>query len=178
MKRMMIVGLLFVILVSEAFAYYMPSQGQWLSRDPIEEKGGNNLYGFCQNNPLIGVDPNGEFLIVSLLMGNTTANQMRSTAGVVYARILNNVGTLACTGLYGISKLAELGGAGVEMAYKATEKILYANPNLAYNSGSFFTQAMGWSPGPTPNELWAVRGAAVNIIFSEWMEYVVDPDTP
>ena len=38
------------------FRYYMPSNGLWLSRDPIEENGGVNLYGFVENNPLDGVD--------------------------------------------------------------------------------------------------------------------------
>lgn len=32
--------------------YYSPSQGRWLGRDPIEEKGGLHLYGFCGNNPI------------------------------------------------------------------------------------------------------------------------------
>ncbi len=30
--------------------YYNPSQGRFLGRDPIEEQGGLNLYGFCGNN--------------------------------------------------------------------------------------------------------------------------------
>ncbi len=30
--------------------YYSPSQGRFLGRDPIEEQGGVNLYGFCGNN--------------------------------------------------------------------------------------------------------------------------------
>lgn len=29
--------------------YYNPNNGRWLSRDPIEEDGGPNLYGFCYN---------------------------------------------------------------------------------------------------------------------------------
>lgn len=31
--------------------YYNPSQGRFLGRDPIEESGGLNLYGFVGNNP-------------------------------------------------------------------------------------------------------------------------------
>jgi hypothetical protein len=38
MKRMMF-GLLFATLATNAFAYYMPGQGRWLSRDPIGEPG-------------------------------------------------------------------------------------------------------------------------------------------
>jgi RHS repeat-associated protein len=32
--------------------YYSPSQGRFLGRDPIEEQGGLNLYGFCGNSPI------------------------------------------------------------------------------------------------------------------------------
>lgn len=34
------------------FRYYNPSTGRWLSRDPIGEKGGVNLYGMVGNNPI------------------------------------------------------------------------------------------------------------------------------
>jgi hypothetical protein len=30
--------------------------GRWPSRDPIEESGGVNLYGFVDNSPIIWVD--------------------------------------------------------------------------------------------------------------------------
>jgi RHS repeat-associated protein len=36
--------------------YYSPSQGRFLGRDPIEEKGGLHLYAFCQNNAINGYD--------------------------------------------------------------------------------------------------------------------------
>lgn len=39
--------------------YYSPQAGRWLSRDPIEEQGGVNLYGFVGNNPVNLVDPLG-----------------------------------------------------------------------------------------------------------------------
>jgi len=39
-------------LVYYGFRSYNPSTGRWLSRDPIEEKGGLNIYGFVQNNPV------------------------------------------------------------------------------------------------------------------------------
>ncbi len=38
---------------------YSPTLGRWLSRDPIEEQGGLNLYGFVDNNPINAVDPLG-----------------------------------------------------------------------------------------------------------------------
>ena len=39
--------------------YYNPSTGRWPSRDPIEERGGKNLYAFVGNAPLNMVDTNG-----------------------------------------------------------------------------------------------------------------------
>ena len=53
--------LLCVSLAREAQAFYNPSTGRWLSRDPItdeqglniaEQIGGPNIYGFVGNNPL------------------------------------------------------------------------------------------------------------------------------
>jgi hypothetical protein len=32
------------------FRYYDPVSGRWANRDPIREKGGRNIYGFCSNN--------------------------------------------------------------------------------------------------------------------------------
>jgi len=33
------------------FRFYSPSLGRWLSKDPITERGGNNLYGYVKNDP-------------------------------------------------------------------------------------------------------------------------------
>jgi RHS repeat-associated protein len=40
--------------------FYRPDLGRWLNRDPIEEEGGENLYAFCGNNPILHYDINGE----------------------------------------------------------------------------------------------------------------------
>ena len=38
------------------YRYYAPETGRWLSRDPIAERGGRNLYAFVDNRPVNGVD--------------------------------------------------------------------------------------------------------------------------
>ena len=40
--------------------FYRPDLGRWLNRDPIEEDGGENLYAFCYNNPILLYDILGE----------------------------------------------------------------------------------------------------------------------
>ena len=44
--------LLGLLLSRDASAFYNPQTGRWLSRDPIQERGGRNLTGFVENNPL------------------------------------------------------------------------------------------------------------------------------
>ncbi|MFA7231782.1 MAG: RHS repeat-associated core domain-containing protein, partial [Victivallaceae bacterium] len=43
-------------LVYYNFRYYSPELGRWLSRDPLEEAGGWNLYGMVNNNPVYFYD--------------------------------------------------------------------------------------------------------------------------
>lgn len=38
------------------FRSYKPSWASWLGRDPLQELGGNNLYGFLENTPVNGFD--------------------------------------------------------------------------------------------------------------------------
>jgi len=44
------------------YRQYDPNLGRWLSRDPIGEGGGMNLYGYVLNNPINFYDPDGLFL--------------------------------------------------------------------------------------------------------------------
>ena len=41
-----------VFLANSAQAHYDPNIGRWLSRDPIAERGGVNLYGFVKNDAI------------------------------------------------------------------------------------------------------------------------------
>ena len=44
--------LLICIFTQSLHAFYNPVQGRWRSRDPIEESGGVNLYGFVSNHAI------------------------------------------------------------------------------------------------------------------------------
>jgi RHS repeat-associated protein len=43
-------------LVYYGYRSYSPQLGRWISRDPIEERGGTNLYGMLGNDPVNAVD--------------------------------------------------------------------------------------------------------------------------
>jgi len=43
-------------LVCYGYRYYNPSAGRWPNRDPIEERGGINLYAMVGNNPIGFID--------------------------------------------------------------------------------------------------------------------------
>ena len=46
-------------LLYYGYRYYSPKDGRWLSKDPIGEAGGINLYAFCENDPVNVIDRNG-----------------------------------------------------------------------------------------------------------------------
>ena len=49
-------------LVYYNYRHYSPDLGRWLSRDPIEEQGGVNLYAFTSNAPIVQIDILGEIV--------------------------------------------------------------------------------------------------------------------
>ncbi len=46
-------------LVLYGYRFYSPATGRWLSRDPLGESVGMNLYGFVWNDPVNWIDPLG-----------------------------------------------------------------------------------------------------------------------
>ena len=46
-------------LVYYNYRHYSPALGRWLSRDPIQEQGGLNLYAFVLNMPIFNIDIRG-----------------------------------------------------------------------------------------------------------------------
>jgi RHS repeat-associated protein len=77
---------------------YNPKLGRWLSRDPIGEEGGINLYGYVLNNPLSLVDPFG-LDNLNLINPNDTKKQGGMTKAFVDAAPLDpNVYSVAAHG--------------------------------------------------------------------------------
>ncbi len=70
------------------YRYYNPREGRWLSRDPLGEAGGFNLYAFCGNDPVNRLDAVGlaalqgmDDATINLLMGGGPWNTTKA-AGI------------------------------------------------------------------------------------------------
>ena len=62
LRRLALILLLIVMCITgagQALAFYNPGTGRWLSKDPIEEDGGINLYAAANNNFNSYYDPTG-----------------------------------------------------------------------------------------------------------------------
>jgi RHS repeat-associated protein len=62
------------------YRWYDAQAGRWVNRDPIEERGGVNLYGFVGNTPVGWIDVLGQFqkaYSITLNVSNCPANRKR-----------------------------------------------------------------------------------------------------
>ena len=63
--------------------FYDPSQGRWLTRDPIGQSGGIDLYAYCQGNPIMGADPSGTVAVVKYLGPNAPQSPPVNILGLI-----------------------------------------------------------------------------------------------
>jgi RHS repeat-associated protein len=119
---------------------------RWLTRDPIGERGGLNLYGFVSNNPVSYVDPYGLFVpapaaavMAAMLEG---AGGATATAGGLGAGTIGGV-------VVGVPVV--FGGVGVvlfAMANTAPSPVLYPNGAVNNPIPSSVTMPVGTVLGP------------------------------
>ncbi len=68
--------------------FYNPALMRWLNRDPIEEDGGMNLYGFCGNNPTASIDYVGLMRVVFHNIGESPSNGWGHPDNIGVVRVL------------------------------------------------------------------------------------------
>jgi RHS repeat-associated protein len=59
---------------------YDPRLGRWLSRDPLGEAVGLNLYAYVENDPVNFVDPDGDVAVIPFLVGLAIGEAISETA--------------------------------------------------------------------------------------------------
>ena len=72
--------------------YYDPTNGRWLSRDPLGEAAGPNLTAYADNDPVNRIDPIGEAVYVVTRPLNGTAMKHLAPAAVHVYLAFDNVG--------------------------------------------------------------------------------------
>jgi RHS repeat-associated protein len=126
------------------FRGYDSALGRWLSRDPIEEQGGINLYGYVGNNPIHRIDPLGlafgDYWDIGATMSyyDQVANTSLNPWAAAAASIAN----------------ALLGGVGPAAAAEAGET--YADPCATAGDKARITGKVAWQAAGT--SLLALRG--------------------
>jgi RHS repeat-associated protein len=82
------------------YRYYDPMTGRWPSRDPIEENGGINLYGFSRNNPLSWYDYIGLKVKGNLVDNDPDVNSVICYKGKLDIQNKNSGPDRKCTGVH------------------------------------------------------------------------------
>jgi RHS repeat-associated protein len=69
-------------LIYYLYRYYDPNAQRWINRDPIEERGGYNLYCMTLNNSVNFFDPFGQRKVSTTINGTTKGYTYRSPTGM------------------------------------------------------------------------------------------------
>jgi uncharacterized protein RhaS with RHS repeats len=148
------------------YRYYDPKSGRWPSRDPIEEEGGMNLYGFVGNDglgniDLLGLCTPGDYRYTSKITANPygaidnydewaddTATAFGSMVSMmaILSRINNEPGRISLQTLLSMEKSALmklLGQAGYGMDAAKAYTFIQGYKNIAENLGKAFREAHG-----------------------------------
>jgi RHS repeat-associated protein len=95
------------------YRYYHPQTGRWINRDPIEEEGGLNLYGFVYNSPYNWIDPLGlKNCQVVVFFGHHISNGYGPNIRQEMGEFMKNAGTCDRAGGLGCST-GEQGGGNI-----------------------------------------------------------------
>lgn len=112
------------VVMYYGYRYYDPETGRWPSRDPIEEEGGVNLYGFVGNDGVNWVDILGFLSVEGNQFGNWEIEQksMDSTSTVTPARsdvtIKFNTTNKCCDSVGFIQSLRQIDEKGKPLAFQ------------------------------------------------------------
>jgi len=134
--------------------FYDPSNGRWLTRDPMGYDGGVNLYGYCRNDPVNQDDPSGYWPPFSLPGGGTFGGVMSGGAllrggTLVRAGVgLEATGAAADGTIFGAPIGVVLGIAGGVVLVAAGGVFLYnkyVDRSTIYRRGG--SNPGNWKPG-------------------------------
>lgn len=125
------------------YRQYDPGLGRWLSRDPIEENGGLNIYGFVGNNSINRVDLMGlawydDTAAYWQAQGNAAKNIMNNSGSVIVATVANSVIDVGVAVASSPAAIGNVGTATGTSGRIGDEPILQPLSNLGTGAGNFY----------------------------------------
>jgi RHS repeat-associated protein len=141
LKAFLVLGALAFVSRTEAVMYlarpYDPNLARWITRDPLGEDGGQNLYGFVGNNPVDLTDPFGLCCccVEELYVDSNLIDKRPGLLGGVYK--------------YDITVNAGLGykcsGKDGDCTLKWTEENFGDSTGLMYTPGGLLAPGQSWT---------------------------------
>jgi RHS repeat-associated protein len=134
--------------------YYSPELGRWTNKDPIEEKGGINLYGMCGNSPANNTDRLGA--LWGAMYNEYVAPLQRRAADYVISRLSDYPNAAKAVAF--VSELhSRLAGAATsldpDVAIPAMARNIAGNYDIARSTGSSVAGAGYYSAAMAANPL-------------------------
>lgn len=125
--------------------YYSPQLGRFINRDPIEEQGGLNLYGFCGNDGIncfdyLGMDPPSDDPPVVLDPIEFTADRDRSQEAIDQYNLNNTLSDLNASRDQTPGYWSQVGSNMSNFSYGVLKGIFYDLPVGAWNLGKTAVQ--------------------------------------
>jgi hypothetical protein len=134
--RLLLLAVFAVLFVGTASAHYNPQLGRWLSRDPMGEAGGFNLYAYCGNDPVNRHDPLG--LASTFETDQQSATFLSVLLPFNYARIGGGSMLMYNQPLFG-SASEDIGythALGGQMGKTALQGVFYGSAGLRVGGGA------------------------------------------
>ena len=129
------------------YRFYDPNLPRWLTQDPIQERGGFNLYGYIYNDPVNNIDTDGRFVTGVVGIATTAGTASSGGAGVTVS--VTGGSTVAGVGVgtvaVGVGSAVAVGGA---IGYGASQLPVYGGGTVADFYGELIYEDF-W-PKPLP----------------------------